>query len=88
MARNDDGHYEVDESFITGNEQVKCDAEFTSRIYDKVWTLSSWRNDMSSATFQFEDYVKGKVTDSTTGFGIEVSPRVTTSVDISQGEIK
>ena len=36
MARNGDGHYEVDESFITGNEQVKCDAEFTSRIYDKV----------------------------------------------------
>ena len=47
-----------------------------------------WRNDMPSPTFQFEDYVKGKVTDSTTGFGIEVSPRVTTSVDISQGEIK
>ena len=36
MARNSDGHYEVDESYITGNEQVKCDAEFTSRIYDKV----------------------------------------------------
>ena len=32
--------------------------------------------------------MKGKVSDSTTGFGIEVSPRVTTSVDISQGEIR
>ena len=48
MARNSDGHYEVDETFITGNEQVKCDAEFTSRVYDKVsinihnkiWTFS------------------------------------------------
>ena len=36
MARNKDGHYELDGSFITGNEQVKCDAEFTSRVYDKV----------------------------------------------------
>ena len=43
---------------------------------------------MHDMKFQFEDYVKGKVSDSTTGFGIEVSPRVTTSVDISQGEIK
>ena len=36
MVRNSDGHYEVDGSFITGNEQVKCDADFSSRVYDKV----------------------------------------------------
>ena len=36
MVRNADGHYEVDGSFISGNEQIKCDAEFTSRVYDKV----------------------------------------------------
>ena len=39
MARNSDGHYELDGSFITGNEQVKCDAEFSSRVYDKVQIL-------------------------------------------------
>ena len=36
MIRNSDGHYEVDGSFINGNEQVKCDADFSSRVYDKV----------------------------------------------------
>ena len=70
MVRNGDGHYEVDGSFVTGNEQVKCDAEFSSRLYDKV-ELTILRED-TPFLFQYDDYVKGKMTGSTTGFGIEV----------------
>ena len=36
MRKNHDGHYEVDGSFVTGNEQIKCDADLSSRVYDKV----------------------------------------------------
>ena len=38
---------------------------------------------------QYEDYVNGKVTDSTTGFGIQMSPEVTASVQLNKnGEIR
>jgi hypothetical protein len=30
------GHYQLDNSFITGNSQIKCDADFDSKVYDKV----------------------------------------------------
>ena len=89
MARNKDGHYELDGSFVSGNEQVKCDAEFTSRVYDKVQCkIFDIKTLQRHALFQYDDYVKGKVMDSTTGFGIEVSPRVTTSIEVKQGQIK
>ena len=39
MRKNDDGHYEVDGRFVTGNEQIKCDADLSSRVYDKVLHL-------------------------------------------------
>ena len=34
MKRNQDGHYELDTSFVTANHQIKCDATWSSQVFD------------------------------------------------------
>ena len=34
MVRNQDGYYQLDTRFITANHQIKCDATWTSHVYD------------------------------------------------------
>ena len=70
MVRDEDGHYVVDGSFVTGNSQVKCDGDFSSRIYDK-----------------YDDYVKGLMSSSTTGFGIEAGRDIATQVDVNSTSV-
>merc|ERR1711974_380942 len=36
MFRNQDGYYQMDRSFVTANTQIKCDATWSSHIYDKM----------------------------------------------------
>ena len=37
---------------------------------------------------QFNDYVAGKVTDSTTGIGIQATPTVSATMDVKDGQVK
>lgn len=34
MKRNQDGHYVLDTSFVTANHQIKCDATWSSQVFD------------------------------------------------------
>ena len=34
MIKNEDGHYQLDMRFITANHQIKCDAAWSSHVYD------------------------------------------------------
>lgn len=34
MIRNQDGYYQLNTRFITANHQIKCDATWTSHVYD------------------------------------------------------
>ena len=34
MDRNPDGHYALNDQFITANVMIKCDASWTSEVYD------------------------------------------------------
>ena len=34
IYQNNDGYYALDESFVTANVMIKCDASWTSDVYD------------------------------------------------------
>ena len=34
IYQNNDGYYALDESFVTANGMIKCDASWTSDVYD------------------------------------------------------
>ena len=34
MLRNTDGHYQLDTTFVTANHQIKCDATWSSKVFD------------------------------------------------------
>ena len=36
MFKNEDGHYQLDMTFVTANHQIKCDATWASHVYDSV----------------------------------------------------
>jgi len=65
MYQNDDGHYALQGSFITGNIMVKCDATWSAEVYDN-----------------FNDYVKGKMAASSSGYGVQASPTVDISTEV------
>lgn len=36
MIKNEDGHYQLDTTFVTANHQIKCDATWSSNVYDNL----------------------------------------------------
>ena len=34
MIRNNDSHYQLDTTFVTANHQIKCDASWSSKVFD------------------------------------------------------
>ena len=67
IYQNSDGYYALAESFLTANVMIKCDASWTSEIYDN-----------------FDQYVKGKLKLSTTGYGIQALPETDVKKTFSQ----
>ena len=36
MVKNEDGHYQLDMTYVTANHQIKCDATWSSHVYDNL----------------------------------------------------
>lgn len=73
IYQNADGYYALDVDFVTANVMIKCDAAWTSEVYDnfnqyvKGW-MSQFKIPLNALL------VLGKLQSSTTGYGIQAIP--------------
>lgn len=54
MVKNEDSHYKLDTSFVTANHQIKCDATWTSQVYDNFMDYVNGKTRASTTGFGIE----------------------------------
>ena len=54
MVRNEDGYYKLDMTFVTANHQIKCDATWSSKVFDNFKDYVKGKTDASTTGLGIE----------------------------------
>ena len=54
MIKNEDAHYQLDTTFVTANHQIKCDATWSSNVYDNYRQYVDGKTKASTTGFGIE----------------------------------